>query len=208
MVKATFFEASLCAALAQLVEHRIRNAGVVGSNPISGTITDFRSDSPGGFGLGSTYIKRRGPDRQVDTKLTRLTPILKLIAIRGIDNILHRGYFVILCFRKSYCEGCNLIANNVKELGPEQAAMPPVPRTNPTLQACKRILCCWTFPLSHHFSGDSCYHSLPRHDQSSVAISAGKSSFVWPIYCSGQWKKGRTAPAVRHRSTRSKSASA
>jgi hypothetical protein len=26
------------AALAQLVEHRIRNAGVVGSNPISGTI--------------------------------------------------------------------------------------------------------------------------------------------------------------------------
>jgi hypothetical protein len=29
---------SLHAALAQLVEHRIRNAGVVGSNPISGTI--------------------------------------------------------------------------------------------------------------------------------------------------------------------------
>ncbi len=27
------------AALAQLVEHRIRNAGVVGSNPIGGTIT-------------------------------------------------------------------------------------------------------------------------------------------------------------------------
>ncbi len=27
-----------CAALAQLVEHRIRNAGVVGSNPIGGTI--------------------------------------------------------------------------------------------------------------------------------------------------------------------------
>jgi hypothetical protein len=27
------------AALAQLVEHRIRNAGVVGSNPISGTIS-------------------------------------------------------------------------------------------------------------------------------------------------------------------------
>jgi hypothetical protein len=26
------------AALAQLVEHRIRNAGVVGSNPIGGTI--------------------------------------------------------------------------------------------------------------------------------------------------------------------------
>ncbi len=29
------------AALAQLVEHRIRNAGVVGSNPISGTICHF-----------------------------------------------------------------------------------------------------------------------------------------------------------------------
>jgi hypothetical protein len=27
------------AALAQLVEHRIRNAGVRGSNPLSGTIT-------------------------------------------------------------------------------------------------------------------------------------------------------------------------
>ena len=32
------FKAQACAALAQLVEHRIRNAGVVGSNPISGTI--------------------------------------------------------------------------------------------------------------------------------------------------------------------------
>jgi hypothetical protein len=30
------------AALAQLVEHRIRNAGVVGSNPISGTIFTTR----------------------------------------------------------------------------------------------------------------------------------------------------------------------
>jgi hypothetical protein len=30
------------AALAQLVEHRIRNAGVVGSNPIGGTITFSR----------------------------------------------------------------------------------------------------------------------------------------------------------------------
>jgi hypothetical protein len=29
------------AALAQLVEHRIRNAGVVGSNPIGGTIISF-----------------------------------------------------------------------------------------------------------------------------------------------------------------------
>ena len=32
------------AALAQLVEHRIRNAGVRGSNPLSGTIT-FRVHS-------------------------------------------------------------------------------------------------------------------------------------------------------------------
>ena len=31
------------AALAQLVEHRIRNAGVVGSNPIGGTIFLFIS---------------------------------------------------------------------------------------------------------------------------------------------------------------------
>ena len=30
---------SIKAALAQLVEHRIRNAGVVGSNPIGGTTT-------------------------------------------------------------------------------------------------------------------------------------------------------------------------
>jgi hypothetical protein len=37
---------SLCAALAQLVEHRIRNAGVVGSNPISGTIVDSREPDP------------------------------------------------------------------------------------------------------------------------------------------------------------------
>jgi len=29
------------AALAQLVEHRIRNAGVVGSNPIGGTISPY-----------------------------------------------------------------------------------------------------------------------------------------------------------------------
>ena len=31
------------AALAQLVEHRIRNAGVVGSNPIGGTIFLYKS---------------------------------------------------------------------------------------------------------------------------------------------------------------------
>ena len=30
------------AALAQLVEHRIRNAGVVGSNPIGGTIFSIK----------------------------------------------------------------------------------------------------------------------------------------------------------------------
>ena len=41
------------AALAQLVEHRIRNAGVVGSNPIGGTIlfindtAKFGAASPG-----------------------------------------------------------------------------------------------------------------------------------------------------------------
>jgi hypothetical protein len=33
------YEIAQVAALAQLVEHRIRNAGVVGSNPIGGTIS-------------------------------------------------------------------------------------------------------------------------------------------------------------------------
>ena len=35
------------AALAQLVEHRIRNAGVVGSNPIGGTIFQSIPRTPG-----------------------------------------------------------------------------------------------------------------------------------------------------------------
>ena len=45
------------AALAQLVEHRIRNAGVVGSNPIGGTITlmHFTSARIGSRWLNSSY---------------------------------------------------------------------------------------------------------------------------------------------------------
>ena len=39
------------AALAQLVEHRIRNAGVVGSNPTGGTSTANHSSVTGGIAL-------------------------------------------------------------------------------------------------------------------------------------------------------------
>jgi hypothetical protein len=70
--------------------------------------------------------------------LTKLTPILKLIARSGIDNFLHRGYFVIIHFRSSNSEVLKMTANNVKEPGPEPAATRLVPRTNPTLQGLMR----------------------------------------------------------------------
>ena len=61
-----------CAALAQLVEHRIRNAGVTGSSPVGGTIPSsrqiFQAKAEVPFGLvrawvlfGALWTNRRNP---------------------------------------------------------------------------------------------------------------------------------------------------
>jgi hypothetical protein len=69
-------EAPIVAALAQLVEHIIRNDGVTGSSPVSGTIPstrDFRDIQRKGFSAGNPFgssLGHIGQENRLDPSYT------------------------------------------------------------------------------------------------------------------------------------------